>query len=251
MKVSIHSGRVFLWVFVLLLLLWNGVQAQTANQGNQPNSSSTANSAGKDNILFNEEDFVPLDLQLESRRNIYIEKVLEDFETSSYTSANMRFYEMGNRSAGIAIRQDYPAPIRGSKKYLGIRVLGSREDAIQIYPPKPIIIDEHVLKLSLWAYGKNLTGSLYVVVKDIKDNTHLLFLGLMNYRGWRKITVDMPKHVIQQDPVVTSKKNNLRIISFIFNPGSRSQESQWNYVYLDDLSAIVREKYTDRQSDEW
>lgn len=238
--------------FILLILMSSGqLPAQQTGSSDISKGNVDEKKPINDYALFREEDFVPLDLQSESKKYIYPEVVLEDFETSTYTKKNLSFNSLIHRFADVAMRNDYPAPIKGSKRYLGVKVFGVREDAVQIYPPKPIIIDGQVERFSIWAYGKNLTGSLYAVVKDVNDNTHLVFFGLLNYRGWRRLNAPVPKQVLQQDPIITSKRRTLRVISFVFNPGTYGTEGKLNFLYLDDFSAIIKSKYTDRQSDDW
>ncbi len=37
----------------------------------------------------------------------------------------------------------------------------------------------------------------------------------------------------------------------MYNPGNTGRLPVWNYFYIDDISATVREKFYDKQSDEW
>ncbi len=216
------------------------------------NTETTKSSTGKtdENVLFKEENFTPLDLKGEADRKIYLEMPLEDFESGDYGANQVNFRFEGHKQAYIKIRSDYPAPIKDSKKYLGIKVFGKKEDAVAIYPIKPIIIDEFCYGLNLWAYGKGFSGRLSIIVKDSDDNTHYLTFGQLNFRGWRKLSIKIPSHVKQQDHFL-NQKSKLRIVSFVFNPGNITTNDQWSYVYLDDVTAIVRTKYTDRQSDNW
>ncbi len=229
-------------LFIFMSVLW----AQ-----NDKTKDNKAPKTGKNNnALFKAEDFVPLDMGEEIKKRIYPEEILEDFENTEFKKEHLRFQYSHIRQAGVSMRTEYPAPIRNSKRYLGIKIFGRREDAVQIQMPKPIFIPYMVKRLNVWLYGKNITGSFYMVVQDIYENTHLINFGLLNFRGWKRVSVPLPKSVKQVDPVVNMGQN-LKIVSFVFNPGTLAQPGSWSYLYVDDFSATVQSKYTDRQSDDW
>lgn len=205
---------------------------------------------GAIDTIFKEEDFVPLNIKELKKNRIYDEIPLEDFEVNNYTMKNAKFmYEKG-KQAGVSIRTEYPAPIPGSKRYLGIKIFGKKEDAISIYPMKPIIIDYYCKNLSIWTYGKGLTGLLSVLIKDSTGNTHMLPFGQLNHQGWRKMFVNISNKIIQKKQFI-NQANHITIISLVYNPGNEKWGNKWNYVYLDELTATIRGKYTDRQSDDW
>lgn len=183
-------------------------------------------------------------------QNVYTETILEDFETNEYTDNNVRFIRTRDQAAGAQIRDQFPAPFNNSKKYLGIKVNGKSGDTFQIFPAKPIEIKKYTQSISVWVYGKNFAGDLTLIVQDAEDKTHRLAMGKTNFLGWKKITVPLPRNVKQQDAYLEQEKS-LRILHIQYKPGNRTIHPMWQYFYIDDISATVRDKYKDSQSDDW
>lgn len=181
---------------------------------------------------------------------LYREITVEDFETTTYTDKDITFTKSKDQKAGAAIREDFPAPIGNSKKYLGLKIFGKRGDALTVNPSRKLAIDKYCRTISMWVYGKNFSGELSIFVSDANGRTHRLSFGKLNYLGWRKLTVKIPDDVAQEDKYLTQKRE-IVIIKILYLPGNTDRLPIWNYFYIDDITALVREKYTDRQSDEW
>ncbi len=178
------------------------------------------------------------------------EVILEDFESSQYGNNNIQFKATTNQSAGIAIRDQFPAPANNSKKYLGVKVLGRRGDIINIIPAKKLTIDKQCKSISMWVYGKNFPGEISIMLRDAANTSHRLIMGNLDYLGWRKLSVNIPPTVKQSDEHL-SQKREIEITRIMYNPGNIGHVLKQSYIYVDDISANVRDKFYDRQSDEW
>ena len=183
-------------------------------------------------------------------QNVYTETVLEDFETTEYTNDNIKFRKTRDQKADVQIRDQFPAPFNNSKKYLGVKINGKSGDTFQIFPAKPLEIKKYAQSISIWIYGKNFAGDLTLIVQDAANKTHRIYLGKMNFLGWKKITVALEKNIKQQDAYLEQEKS-LKILHIQYKPGNRTIHPQWHYFYIDDITATVRDKYKDRQSDDW
>lgn len=188
---------------------------------------------------------------------IYREIVLEDFENIQFKDSDIIFQKARNEEYKVGIRDEFPSGVNNSKKYLGVKLLGTKSNAIQIKFPNELVIDQYCRDISVWVYGKKFSGELYMTLIDAKDNTHKLRFGQsLNFHGWRKLTTALPEKVIQSD-IYLEQKKKLRITSIIYVPGSgftegtNIRESKWQAFYIDDITAMVRAKYVDRQSDDW
>lgn len=181
---------------------------------------------------------------------VYKEVTLENFESTIYDKKNFTFREGKDRKASIMIRSKYPAPIKNSKKYLGVKVYGSWGDVITIRPPKPLKIEKYCKNISLWVYGKNFSGELSLLVKDANGNSHRLIMGKLRFIGWRKLTVKISEDIPQQDKYLAQNRY-MELIQIIYNPGNMARLPIWNYFYIDDILVTVRDKYVDKQTDEW
>lgn len=182
--------------------------------------------------------------------NVYFETALENFEETVYTNKNLRYRVTGEQKASAAIRDVFPAPVKDSKKYLGIKMYGKRGDVYAVIPEKPLIIDKYCRSISMWVYGKRFSGELSIIIQDAQKNNHRLVMGIIDYLGWRKLTANIPSWIKQKDDYLNQKKF-MKIIQIQYRPGNRSRLPKWQYYYIDDISVLVREKYTDRQSDDW
>lgn len=181
---------------------------------------------------------------------VYSEIVVEDFETNEYTNKNVKLRVTKYQKFGIQMRTVFPAPVKDSKKYLGIKIYGRRGDVLTIMPPKPLEIKDHIQSISVWVYGKNFAGELSLVVKDANRKVHRLSFGKLNFLGWRKLTYRFTKSIAQEDKYLAQPRS-IQILQIQYNPGNTGRLGKWNYFYLDNISAKVRKKYEDRQSDDW
>lgn len=182
----------------------------------------------------------------------YKEVTVEDFETNVYADKNIEIIKSKDQSASLSIRSEYPAPIKDSKKYLGVKIHGRVGDWATINPPKDLAISDHCQSISVWVYGKNFSGELYAVMKDADGQIKKLSFGKLNFLGWRKLAVTIPKDFSQEDKYL-SQPRSIYIVKIQYNPGRTEQlkETDWDYFYLDDITAKVRKKYVDKQSDAW
>jgi hypothetical protein len=255
-KVSSIKNFRLLVILILIsgLLIYSLLEHsnQAHAQGSKADGKTATNEkVREDDGIFEKKDFTDKTEKTIAKERIYEEIILEDFETNVYGPRNLKFSsdDIAGKHAAIAIREDYPAPILNSKKYLGIKVYGLLHDAVSVYPPKPIQIDKYCKEISIWVYGKGLSGSFYLIMQDVTGNTHRLSFGQLNFLGWRRLSISMDNS-IKQSASLLKRNNYMQIIALVFNPGN-SDEQKWNYVYFDDLTASVRGKYGDHQSDSW
>jgi hypothetical protein len=182
--------------------------------------------------------------------NVFTEMIIEDFETSSYTNANVQIKKTQDQTAGLVIRDTMPAPYNNSKKYLGVKVFGRKGDVATIIPVKAMIIDKHCKSISMWVYGKKFPGEISLMLRDSKNASHRLIMGNLDYLGWKKLSVNIPPTIAQMDTYL-SQKRDIEITRIMYNPGNIGRLPQPSYIYIDDITAQVREKFYDRQSDDW
>ncbi len=188
--------------------------------------------------------------QVEGSDQVYHEVTLEDFENTQYTDKNIDIRVVRNEKAGLAIREEYPAPIQKSSKYLGVKVFGRNGRVATITPSEPYVIKKHCKTINAWVYGKKFSGELSIILKDAAGRSHRLVLGKLNFLGWRKLSIKLTDEIAQEDKYL-SQERQMEILKIMYNPGNTGRVNQWNYFYIDDITVVVREKYMDRQSDDW
>ncbi len=183
-------------------------------------------------------------------QSVYTEITLEDFETTQYTDANLKFIKSKDQQASVAIRDQYPAEFNNSKKYLGVKLYAKKGDTFQIFPAKPLEISKYCKSISLWVYGKKFSGEISLMLQDVNGTSHRITFGNTAFLGWKKITVNLPPKIKQQDDYL-EKENSLKILHIQYRAANASIHPEWQYFYIDDITATVRDKYKDRQSDNW
>ena len=177
---------------------------------------------------------------------------LEDFETAPYSNKNLSFNVTSDQEAKLTIRDQLPGNAN-SKKYLGLKFKTKGGDTFTIKPAKDIIIDKYCKSISFWVYGKKSGGELSFMLQDTKEvNHHIIITPTINFSGWKQITVPIGTRVAQEDDYMNQKKT-MKILSIQYRTatGSMRRLSSWEFLYLDDITATVRERYDDKQSDEW
>ena len=182
----------------------------------------------------------------------YKEVTVEDFESTPYSDKDISITKTKDQSSSLSVRSEYAAPIRNSKKYLGVKVHGRVGDWATIVPPRELAIADHCQSISAWIYGKNFSGELFLILKDAEGQVKKLSFGKLNFLGWRKLSITLPKDFAQEDKYL-SQPRKIYIVKIQYNPGRTTQlkENDWDYFYIDDISAKVRKKYVDKQSDAW
>lgn len=182
----------------------------------------------------------------------YKEVTVEDFESTPYSDKDISITKTKDQSSSLSVRSEYAAPIRNSKKYLGVKVHGRVGDWATIVPPRELAIADHCQSISAWIYGKNFSGELFLILKDADGQVKKLSFGKLNFLGWRKLSITLPKDFAQEDKYL-SQPRKIYIVKIQYNPGRTTQlkENDWDYFYIDDISAKVRKKYVDKQSDAW
>ncbi|MCP4130627.1 MAG: hypothetical protein GY754_06560 [bacterium] len=183
---------------------------------------------------------------------LYSEETLEDFEKTEFSKKDLVFRAVKDRQQGsIKIRNMLAAPTGSSKKYLGVKVFGKKGDSFTIVPAKTLEIKKRCQSIGIWVYGKRFSGGLSMYIRDVDNKNHRIRIGALNYLGWKKFIVKIPRKVRQEDKFLSQKKS-IKITKIVYRPGnSKRKHPKWQYFYIDDITVMVREKYTDRQSDDW
>ncbi len=183
-------------------------------------------------------------------QTIYTESILEDFETNQYTNSNIKYIKADEQDASLTVRDQYPAEFNNSKKYLGVKVYAKKGDTFTITPVKPIQINKYCKSISVWVYGKKFTGELSLMLQDVNGNSHRVPMGNLSFLGWKKLTVNLESKIRQQDQFL-EKENALKLMHIQYRAMNNSIHPEWQVFYIDDITATVRDKYKDRQSDDW
>jgi hypothetical protein len=182
---------------------------------------------------------------------IWQEVLLEDFETTPYSNKDVTYSVSSDQDAGLSIRTDTPATAT-SKKYLGLKVKTRGSDTFVIKPPKELVLDKYCKSISIWVYGEKTHGEVSIMLQDADQVNHrLVMVPVIDFLGWKQFTV-LLTYKINQGDGLQNKKRTLKVMNIQYRTTmSTGKAAQWEYVYLDDLTATVKEPAGGKQNDQW
>jgi hypothetical protein len=128
-------------------------------------------------------------------------------------------------------------------------VLGTRIDFLHrghtnviLQPNRPIPIEGITKTISVWAVGRNFNHSLTVLVEDFFGKTYELYMGSLNFQGWKQLKVAVPPQTengisgIVQRNYHYNNQLGIKIRGFRIDIDPTEAVGSY-YVYLDDLRA--------------
>ena len=77
---------------------------------------------------------------------------------------------------------------------LGMKVQYNKRglNTFALYPVRPIPVAGIAKTLSVWVVGRNMNHILTLVIEDFFGNRAELTMGVLNFTGWRQLTVAVP-----------------------------------------------------------
>jgi len=129
---------------------------------------------------------------------------------------------------------------------LGVRVDFIRRgtNSITVYPQRPIPIEGITKTVSVWVAGRNFNHSLNLLLEDSLGRHFELYIGKLNFQGWKKLTVAIPPqapdgiHGIVQRNYHYVHLMGIRIIGFRIDCDMMEAYGSY-YIYFDDLRAVT------------
>jgi hypothetical protein len=130
-------------------------------------------------------------------------------------------------------------------------VLGSRVDfihrgntSVTIYPIRPIPIEGITKTVSVWVVGRNYNHELKLLLQDFFGRYYELYIGKLNFQGWKKMTVAIPPQAEDGINGVVQRNyhynNQMGIMITGFRIDMDPMEAYGSYyVYFDDLRAVT------------
>ena len=130
-------------------------------------------------------------------------------------------------------------------------VLGARVDFIRrghtsftLTPIRPIPIEGITKSVSVWAAGRNYNHRLVLLLEDFFGRPFELYMGTLNFQGWRKLTVAVPPQGPDGRSGIVQRNFHYNNHMGIKITGFRIDVNPWEaqgsyYIYLDDLRAVT------------
>jgi hypothetical protein len=129
-------------------------------------------------------------------------------------------------------------------------VLGTRVDFLRrghnsftLYPVRPIPIEGITKTVSVWVVGRNFNHDLSLLVQDFFGRKFELYMGKLNFQGWKRLTVAIPPQSGDGNGIVQrsyhyNNQMGIKIIGFRINCDPLEAYGSY-YVYFDDLRAVT------------
>jgi hypothetical protein len=170
-----------------------------------------------------------------------------------------------------AIRVTQTDTTQGKYKMLGMEVKFDRkgDNWVDIVPTKKdadgkavpfeIPFKGRISRLDLWVWGANYSYELEFLVRDCNGRVHTLPVGVVNFEGWKNLSVNIPSSIQQVSPYL----NGIQQMSFVaFRLRTRPTERVDDfYIFFDNFKALtdtympsydgfelVGSKFSDQQS---
>ena len=130
-------------------------------------------------------------------------------------------------------------------------VLGTRIDFLRrgynsftIYPIRPIPIEGITKTVSLWIVGRNFNHEIKILIQDFFGRDYELYVGKLNFQGWKKLTVAIPPqaddgvHGVVQRNYHYNNQMGIKVMGFRIDCDPMEAYGSY-YVYFDDLRAVT------------
>ncbi|MCL2833740.1 MAG: flagellar filament outer layer protein FlaA [Treponema sp.] len=130
-------------------------------------------------------------------------------------------------------------------------VLGTRVDYIHrgytsftLYPIRPIPIEGITKTVSIWVVGRNYNHELVLLLEDFFGRPFELYVGKLNFQGWKKLTVAIPPQAEDGFNGIVQRNYHYNNQLGIKITGLRIDVDPWEaygsyYIYFDDLRAVT------------
>jgi hypothetical protein len=219
-------------VSVIFVLMAGAVFAQQANEVGTPQSER---------------------LGIDAAQQYLKEVSVEKFEKDGYWRSTMspdNGFVTTRLFAGGPLGKE-PIPEEEGMDIPDKYVLGTRVDFIHrgytsftIYPTRPIPIEGITKTISVWVVGRNYNHELKLLLEDFFGRSFELYIGRLNFQGWKKLTVAIPPQAEDGINGIVQRNYHYNNMLGLKITGFRIDVDPWEaygsyYIYLDDLRAVT------------
>ena len=116
-----------------------------------------------------------------------------------------------------------------------------------IQPSHPIFIEGKVKAFEIWVVGRNRNHKLYILVRDMTGALKKVYMGRLNFLGWKRLFKPVPPGVIQEDFRHSPMKRGLYVVGLYVECDPLDTFGTY-YIYFDDLTAEVSRFFEEYRS---
>jgi hypothetical protein len=211
-------------------------------------------------------EYIGIDAAQQQLKEISVEKFEHEGYWLSSMSSDEGYTTTRLFSGGPSGKE--PLPEEENMNIPDRYVLGTRVDFLRrghssftLYPVRPIPIEGITKTISVWVAGRNFNHTLTITIQDYFGRYYELFVGKLNFQGWKKLTVAIPPQAedgvngIVQRNYHYNNQMGIRITGFRINCDPMEAQGSY-YIYFDDLRAVTdlfaeNDRDPDDMSDAW
>jgi hypothetical protein len=194
----------------------------------------------------------PYELGIDSAQQQLKEVSVDKFEVDGFWRSSMSSDEgyatsklfIGGPAGKEAIPDEEGMDIP-DKYVLGTRVdyLRRGYNSFTIRPLRPIPIEGITKTVSVWIVGRNFNHELKLLIQDFFGKNYELYVGKLNFQGWKKLTVAIPPQApngsgIAQLSYHYNNQMGIKITGFRIDCDPMEADGNY-YIYFDDLRAVT------------
>jgi hypothetical protein len=184
----------------------------------------------------------------EALKEVSVDKFEQEGYWSSYISTDSGFSSGRLFAGGPAAKQ--PVPDEADMQVTDTNVYGARVDFLRrgysslfINAVRPIPIEGITKTVSVWVAGRNYNHRMYLILEDARGKYFELYMGRLNFQGWKKLTVAVPPqdgndNGIVQNDYHYSTYMGIKVTGFRIDVDPLEAYGSY-YVYFDDLRAVT------------
>lgn len=175
-----------------------------------------------------------------------------NFVTESYTNFLIDDFEFANtwqasmpRDFGVISiirREGGPADVTAENADANKYILGAKVEYFKtgypwfsVTPPRPVKIPGFTKEISVWVAGRNHNNRMSFYVYDINGKPQNIGNEALNFMGWKKITVQVPAKV-EQENFRGQAEQGISFMGINIKVDPRDSYGKY-YIYFDNLEA--------------
>jgi hypothetical protein len=188
-------------------------------------------------------------LPQQALREVSVDKFEQEGYWKVYISTDSGFASGRLFTGGPQAKQ----PIQGEEelnmaddKVFGVKVDFLRRGHASIYlsTTRPIPVEGISKTISVWVAGRNYNHRLTLLITDSRGHYFELYMGRLNYQGWKKLTVSIPPQQANGDNGVVQNNyhytanGGISVVGFKIDVDPMEAYGTY-YAYFDDLRAVT------------
>ncbi|MFW6181803.1 MAG: flagellar filament outer layer protein FlaA [Spirochaetota bacterium] len=201
-----------------------------------------------------QEDIDELRVGVETATQLIADIPVTHLEDADAWSANMPLDQglilsMRRRGRPLEVPQVDPNDGTENNYVLGVKVAFTQRgySRFRVSPPRPIKIPGITKAISMWVCGRSFRHRLYVHVLDYEGRPMILDMGLLDFVGWKKLSIAVPSSVRQYNYHNTEWRGiSFNGVSIETDP---AESYGTYYVYFDEIVART-DIYSEEHRDE-